>query len=131
MRYMGSVGTKSVGATILLVERELIIRSEIGEFLRGCGYRVIEVRNADEALIILADDIGKDVSIILTCVDMPGRLDGFGLSQWARQNRPGIKVNLAGSVRRAVLAAENLCRSGPHTKGPYDPQLLAARIRRQ
>ena len=42
-----------VAGTILVVEDEVLIRLVIAEYLRDCGYRVIEAVHADEALLVL------------------------------------------------------------------------------
>ena len=39
--------------TVLLVEDEVLIRMPIAEYLRDCGYKVIEAVNADEAMAVL------------------------------------------------------------------------------
>ena len=118
-----------VTETVLVVEDEVLIRLSISQYLRDCGYRVIEAANADEAILVLQD--GMRVDVVLTDVQMAGTMDGFGLSQWVRSNRPGLEVILAGSVNRAVSAAADLCEenNGVIAK-PYDPQVVLDRIRR-
>ena len=113
--------------TVLVVEDEVFIRMVISEYLRSCGYKVIEAANADEALILLQHD-EIDVDVVFSDIEMPGTMDGFGLSTWIRANRPGLDVILAGSVPRAANAAAELCDSGPLPK-PYDAQTVADRIR--
>ena len=112
---------------ILVVEDEILIRMVVAEYLRDCGYRVIEAASADEAMVIL-QHLEIDVEVILSDVEMPGFMDGFQLSQWLSANRPGIDVILTGSVSRASEAAAELCDSGPIPK-PYEPQLAADRIK--
>ena len=70
-----------------------------------------------------------DIDVLLTDIEMPGAMDGFGLAQWTRANRPGLDVILAGTAPRAVNAAANLCEDGPMPK-PYEQQLVLDRIRR-
>ena len=36
--------------TILLVEDEVLVRMPIAQYLRDCGYKVVEAVNADEAM---------------------------------------------------------------------------------
>jgi DNA-binding response OmpR family regulator len=36
-------------ATVLLVEAEILARGPLAEYLRSCGYNVIEVTGGDEA----------------------------------------------------------------------------------
>jgi CheY-like chemotaxis protein len=39
--------------TVLLVEDEVLVRMPIAQYLRDCGYKVIEAVNADEAMAVL------------------------------------------------------------------------------
>jgi CheY-like chemotaxis protein len=118
----------SAQETVLVVEDEVVIRMVISEYLRGCGYKVIEAANADEALIVLQQaDIAVDV--VFSDIEMPGSMDGFALSTWVRANRPGLDVILTGTVPRAANAAAELCDSGPLPK-PYEPHVAVDRIRR-
>ncbi len=114
--------------TILVVEDEVLVRLVISEYLRDCGYRVIEAANADEALVVL-QQTERSIEVVFTDIEMPGTMDGFGLAQWIRSNRPGLHVVLAGSVGRAVQAATDLCQSGSVPK-PYEPHTVHDRIRR-
>lgn len=114
---------------ILVVEDEVLIRLVIAQYLRDCGYRVIEAAHADEALLVLRkSEIAIDV--VFTDVEMPGSMDGFALAQWMRSNRPDVDVVLAGSIRRAVEAASDLCDQQSNVPKPYDPQSVHDRIRR-
>jgi len=114
---------------ILVVEDEVMIRLVISQYLRDCGFKVIEAVNADEAIQILeSPDVTVDV--VLSDVAMPGSMDGFGLAQWVRKNKPDIGVILVGSPRGAADAAADLCESGPTLAKPYEPQIVVERIRR-
>ena len=115
-------------ATVLVVEDEVLLRLIISEYLRDCGYRVVEAANADEAVLVLGHQ-HLAVDILFSDIDMPGSMDGFGLAQWTRSNRPGLEVILTGSVPRAVNAAASLCEDGPVPK-PYEPQSVHDRIQR-
>jgi CheY-like chemotaxis protein len=115
--------------TILVVNDEVLIRLAISEYLRDCGYRVVEAANADEAIVVL-QHIQLQVDIVFTDIAMPGSMDGFGLSQWIRANRPGLDVILAGTVPRAVDVASHLCDRNETVPKPYDPQVVLDRIRR-
>ena len=125
---MSAEKVKKPAHTVLIVEDEIFVRFAIAEYLRDCGYRVIEAASADEALTILRrPEISVDV--VLCDIEMPGSMDGFGLSSWIRKNRPDLSVLLAGSVPRAADAAAKLCDEGPVPK-PYEPQTVVDRIRR-
>jgi CheY-like chemotaxis protein len=112
---------------VLLVEDEILIRMVVADYLRTCGYRVIEAAGADEAILIL-QHLEIEIDIVLSDVEMPGSMDGFELSRWLRANRPEIDVILTGSVPRATQAAAELCDSGPIPK-PYEPKVAADRIK--
>ncbi|HVL72467.1 MAG TPA: response regulator [Beijerinckiaceae bacterium] len=115
--------------SVLVVEDEVLVRLVIAEYLRLCGYRVLEAANADEAVLVLKHpDFG--IGVVFTDVDMPGSMDGFGLARWVRRHRPGLAVVLAGTLARAAEAAGELCQEGPAMAKPYEPQAVADRIRR-
>jgi CheY-like chemotaxis protein len=118
----------SAWETILVVDDEVLIRMVISAHLRDCGYKVIEATNADEALTIL-QHLDAQVDVVFSDIEMPGSMDGFALSTWIRGNRPGLDVILAGTVKRAVSAAEELCEEGTLPK-PYEPQAVLSRIRK-
>ncbi len=115
-------------STVLVVDDEVLVRLAIAEYLRDCGYKVVEAADADEAMLVLKQP-QVAVDVLFSDIDMPGSMDGFGLSQWTRSNRPDIEVILTGSVPRAVNAAANLCEDGTLPK-PYEPHHVHDRIRR-
>ncbi|HEY1748636.1 MAG TPA: response regulator [Xanthobacteraceae bacterium] len=109
--------------TILVLERDVLTRAFLADYLRSCGYRVLEARSAAEALTILQES-SEPIRVVLGDAE-----NGFKLSGWVKANRPKIKVILAANAERASQAAADLCEIGPHGKRPYDPQLLVQRIR--
>lgn len=119
----------SGGETVLVVEDEVLTRMVISEYLRNCGYKVIEAANADEALLVL-QQTDLRVDVVLSDVEMPGSMDGFGLSKWVRQHRQGLDIILVGNADRAAEAAADLCESGPTLSKPYEPQVVVDRVRR-
>ncbi|HVZ30709.1 MAG TPA: hypothetical protein VG839_09975 [Asticcacaulis sp.] len=113
---------------LLLVEPDLAVRIPLAEYLRDCGYRVLEAITTDEAVMILRES-GMPVAVILTVVDAPGQFDGFGLAKWVRQNGLGIEVILSGSIARTAEKAGDICEDGPAMAKPYDHQILLNRIK--
>ena len=112
---------------ILLVERDIIVRSPLAEYLRDCGYRVLEAVNAAEARAVLG--VVDDITLVLTDGDAPEG-GGFVLQAWIRQNYPGIEVVLAGSTMRVVQKAGDICKDGPAKSVPYHHQTVLDTIRR-
>jgi DNA-binding NtrC family response regulator len=113
---------------ILVVEDDVLIRMPIAQYLRDCGYRVIEAVSADEAIVVLQHR-DTPVDIVFSDIEMPGSIDGFGLAKWIREHRPGTDVIMAGTVPRSIDAAKELCESSPLPK-PYDAQSVHSHIRR-
>jgi DNA-binding NtrC family response regulator len=113
--------------TILLVEDDIVIRSPLAEYLRECGYHVLEANSAAEARRHLADT-GRSIDVVMADMEVDG--GGFALSAWIRQTYPGVAVLLAGSVEKATEKAGDLCEDGPPISKPYDHQLILDRIRR-
>jgi CheY-like chemotaxis protein len=113
----------------LVADDDALIRLCLAEYLRHCGYRVLEASSADEAIAILEkQDI--QIEVILSAVEMRGTTNGFGLAQRARELRPGLEVILAGTAERAVREAGDLCQEGPMLRRPYDHRIVVERIRR-
>ena len=111
-----------VPEAILVVEDDVLVRMPISQYLRDCGYKVVEAANADEAMTVLSHE-ETAIDIVFTDIEMPGTLDGFGLARWVREHRPGVAVILAGTLPRTVEQAKELCDEGPIPK-PYDAQLV-------
>ena len=113
---------------VLVVEDDVLIRMPIAQYLRDCGYRVIEAANADEAMAVLLHE-ETNVDVVFSDIEMPGSVDGFELAKWIREHRPGVDVMLAGTISRAVNAAKELC-DGNQLPKPYTSQAVHDRIRR-
>jgi hypothetical protein len=73
-------------------------------FVRDCGYRVVEAASTDEAIVIL-QKTNIPVDVVLSEIDIPGSMNGFGFAQWARPVRPELKIQLAGTPGRTVRNA--------------------------
>lgn len=117
---------EAAGENLLLVDSDAIGRSLIADYLRGCGYHVIEASSFAEAVIALGE---YALDIVVSDVELPDG-SGFGLAAWIRANRPGIEVILTTSVERAAQTAGELCDDGPTLGKPYHPQQLVDQIKR-
>lgn len=111
--------------TILVVEDEVIIRMAVADYLRECGYRVLEASNASEAIELLDAQL---VDLVFTDVDMPGEMDGFDLAHWVRDHALELPVIITSGVPRTARKAEELCKDRPLLDKPYHHQELSARI---
>jgi CheY-like chemotaxis protein len=110
-----------------VVEDEVLVRLAVADYLRRCGYRVLEAGSGDEALVILGT--GEAVELVFSDVQMPGATDGFGLARWVREHRPGVDVILTSGMARKAEKAGDLCGHGPLLAKPYNHDRLLRRIR--
>jgi signal transduction histidine kinase/CheY-like chemotaxis protein len=76
--------------TILLVEDEDAVRLFSARALRNKGYKVIEARSGEAALVIMGQD-GEPIDLLITDVVMP-EMDGPALVEEVRSRRPDMKV---------------------------------------
>jgi DNA-binding response OmpR family regulator len=113
---------------LLLVDGEELVRAPLAQYLRECGYRVLEAFNVEEARRILSDG-SQIVDIVLADIGTLGE-EGFAFASWVRKNKPGIRVVSAGTVAAAARKAGDLCEEEPPIRKPYDHQLVLDRIRR-
>jgi DNA-binding response OmpR family regulator len=111
--------------TILLVETDALQRSVVAQYLRDCGYRVVEATNAAEAITAL---VHQQVHVLVTDLALRDE-SGFQLSSRAKEVRPNLKVVVTHSAERTAKIAGDLCEDGPLDQ-PYHPQHLVERIRR-
>ena len=118
----------AVQETILVVEDDVLVRMPIAQYLRDCGYKVIEAVSADEAMAVLLHR-ETVVDIVFSDIEMPGSIDGFGLAKWIREHCPGLDVVLAGTIPRTVESAKELCKAGTVPK-PYEATVVHNHIRR-
>lgn len=113
---------------LLLVDREELVRAPLAQYLRECGYHVLEAINAKEAQGILSEGL-QIVDVVLADIQTLGE-EGFAFAAWVRKNKPEIKVVLAGTVAATARKAGDLCEEEPPIRKPYDHQLVLDRIRR-
>lgn len=114
--------------TILIVEDEPVIRINIADYLRVQGFRVVEANSAVEAIEIMQSGV-VDVDLVFSDVQMPGDMDGFGLSHWLRVNKPGIPLILTSAYAIAVETEAIVDARRQFVAKPYDEQHVAYRIR--
>ena len=113
---------------LLLVDAEELVRTPLAQYLRECGYRVLEAINSKEAQKLLSEG-SQTIDIVLADIQtLQG--SGFAFAAWVRENKPGIKVLLAGTIAAAARRASDLCEEEPPIRKPYDHQLVLDRIRR-
>ena len=113
--------------TLMLVESDATVRQPLAEYLRGCGFKVLEAVHGAEAVEALKDQT-LSVAIVLADVKVPA--SGFELSRWVRRYRPNVEVVLTGSLEMAVEKAGDLCEEGPALKKPFEHRFVLDHIKR-
>jgi CheY-like chemotaxis protein len=112
-------------STIIVVEPGILVRMVIANYLRDCGYRVLEGVTAADVMTVLRS--GRKIDVVLSEVRLRGKTDGFGLARWIRARHPEVDVILTAGAARAADKASDLCDDGPLEK-PYKPAEVVRRI---
>lgn len=111
---------------VLVVEDEVLIRLDILEYLRNRGFQAYEAPNAARAIEILQGDHGID--LVFSDLQMPGEMDGIGLAQWIRKNRPDLPILLTSGDTQKAATAKELLENEPFLAKPYDAGHVVTRI---
>jgi CheY-like chemotaxis protein len=114
--------------TVLVVEDDPFVRTYSIKSVESLGYSVISAVDANDALQKLRADIPVD--ILFTDIVMPGGINGWELTDLARQLRPGLPVLLTSGYALETLVKHGRLRAGAVvlTK-PYRKADLARRLR--
>ena len=92
--------------TILLVEDESAVPYAALEFLKKCGYSVIEARDGLSAVDAASKHSGP-IDLVVTDVVMPG-MGGGQLAELLAEKHPNIKVLfMSGYAETIVLSSKN------------------------
>ena len=114
-------------STILVVEDEVLIRLSVSDFLRECGYRVLEAGTGEEAQSIFGS--GEPIEVLFSDIDLGSGINGVMLATWVRTNYPTVRAVLASGVARMAQEVGPLF-DGPLLQKPYSYEVLADHIKR-
>lgn len=84
---------KAKKPTVLLVESNISVRHALADYLRECGFKVLEALSGMEARTILAAG-NIPVDVTLADAQTPGA--GFSLASWVRATCPQVEMVLSG-----------------------------------
>ncbi len=109
---------------LLLVEDDRDVRAVIRDQLIALGHTLLEASDADEAEQLISSL--PELDGLITDIDMPGRLDGFGLADRMRAQQPSATVVLISGNPRYQQTGEN--RGWQILHKPFDRHSLAIAI---
>jgi DNA-binding response OmpR family regulator len=118
--------TADAKPVVMVIEPEVLVRMSVADYLRECGYKVIEGVTAEDVETVLHSAV--PLNVVFTEVKLPGKIDGFALARTLRQTHPHIDVILSSGVAGAAEKSRDLCEDGPMKK-PYRAEDVLARIR--
>ncbi len=112
---------------VLLVEDEFLVRLTLAEALADEGLDVVEANRGAAALPLLeADD---QIVLLLTDIQLPGKLNGLELVRLARRLRPDLPaVYMTG--RPDTMAGSTASERDAFIVKPYVPSEVTAAVRR-
>ena len=121
-------GQAAMKPTVLIVEDEVLSRLAMAEYLRECGFHVIEAASGVEAQqLVLA---GLKVDLVFSDITMPGGVDGIDLALWLMVQCDSAKVILTSGLPDALVKAKSACNQVlAFVPKPYDQADVAKRIR--
>jgi len=80
---------------------------DTADMVREAGFEVVEASSADEALVFLLE--GGPILFLLTDIEMPGRMDGIDLAQYAAEHFPGICIVVSSGAVEPIESALPSC----------------------
>jgi len=101
--------------TILVVEDDMLLCWLTAEHLTAAGFLVIQAHSADDAVQILKES-DCAVEVVFSDVEMPGKLNGIGLANWVRRERPRVVTILTSGQ---ATMPEDVLTHGPLMQKPY------------
>ncbi|HEY4341576.1 MAG TPA: response regulator [Steroidobacteraceae bacterium] len=114
--------------TLLLIEPDVLARTVLADYLRGCGYVVHEVSTAEEALAVLQGAMpGEPIEFVVSEIHGIGSMTGFELAHAIRDSHPDLDVILASSQTNAAQKCHELCEHRT-IKKPFSPEDLMRHI---
>lgn len=117
------------GETILLVEDEDALRTQLALNLRNTGYQILEATDGQEALR-LWEQHGGVLDLVFTDMVMPNGMNGLELVEALRQLNPKLKAIISSGYSLNLVHPEGETDSSIRfLPKPYQPVKLAQMLR--
>jgi len=96
--------------TILVVEDELVLREMARDFLKDCGYRILEANSGREALQVWGK-YRAEIDLLLTDMKMPEGISGMELAEKMVAEQPALRVIFTSGYSDDIVSPESLERN--------------------
>ena len=116
----------SNGGTVVLVEDEPLLRKVACRVLRSFGHRVVEARDAMEAVGICEQE--RSVDLLVTDVALP-QMSGPELAARLKSVQPGLKVLFITGQASNAMAGGGFNYGTWLLQKPFKPSALARKVR--
>jgi two-component system cell cycle sensor histidine kinase/response regulator CckA len=114
--------------TIMLVEDDDDVRTLVRTLLEGQGYRVIDVANAESALVFAGAE-GATLHLLISDVVLPG-LSGPELFDRLHGSQPDLRVlYVSGYTDERIVARGGLAPDAPYLEKPFTGVGLTRKVR--
>jgi signal transduction histidine kinase/CheY-like chemotaxis protein len=115
--------------TVLVVEDEMVLREMARDFLKECGYRILEAGSGREALQVWGK-YRSEIDLLLTDMKMPEGISGLELAEKMVAEQPGLRVIFTSGYSDDIVSAEILERNnGRFLPKPYSFNDLTRMVR--
>ena len=126
MPHLSAESQQTSTRTVLVVDDDALVRMTIVEYLRDCGYTVLEAGDACEAMALI--DCDQSIDLVFSDVRMPGPMDGFGLSYWVRRTHPDVQMLLTSGYNALRSMPPDVSRGARLIEKPYSHAQVAQKI---
>src|SRR5918993_4370111 len=110
---------------VLRVGAEPLVRMTAADELDDAGFRVLEAKNADEALVVL-EAHSDEVQVLFTDVNMPGSMDGMALAERVYERWPHVLLLISSGYARPH--PDEIPDHGRFVPKPYRGETLVRHI---
>lgn len=106
---------------VLVVEDEILVRMTAVALAENCGFAVHDAADAEQAISTL--ESCPDIRIVLTDIQMGGRMNGLELAAYAHHRWPMLKFVIASGG--LAPAPHEIPAGSRFFAKPYDPAAMS------
>jgi CheY-like chemotaxis protein len=110
---------------VLVVDDEPLIRLYAVDVLTDAGFDTLEAADAEEAMVLLADNAA--ITVLFTDINMPGPFNGLELARKVHELRPDVQLIITSGKERPDRSA--IPEQGTFLAKPYQGSVVAALIK--